>query len=150
VDAAYKLSEAKRIKIGWASANIEILKARPLQCFKCLVIGHPYQKCPSDKNRRDCCFRCGEIGHFAINCSNPIRCPVCVDVNREANHRAGSAVCRPIPPRRFSPGNRNQINKNKNKTISETDKTGGNDNTSNKRDRRPDTSGMDIVDGNNG
>jgi len=147
IDAAQKLAEAKTI--GWASARIEILKSRPLQCFKCLAPGHPYQRCPSDKDRRQCCFRCGEVGHFAINCKNRVKCPVCTDARREANHRAGSSACRPIPPRGFSPINKEVI-KNTDKNISETIRMEDNSYISDKRDRRPDNSGMDTDGGNNG
>jgi len=137
LDAAYKLSEAKKVKIGWASARVEILEARPLQCYRCLAPSHPYQRCPSEKDRSNCCFRCGEIGHFAVSCRNPVRCPICTEAKRGSDHRAGSVACMPIPPRGFSPINKIRDN-NGDKNIMDIDSSKDNMHTSSKSDRRTD------------
>ena len=94
--AVRKLQEAKRIAVGWASARVEVLEARPMRCFRCLEPGHVGRQCPGGVDRSDCCFACGQKGHKARECTaaNP-RCPVCSDMNRPANHRLGAKACKP-------------------------------------------------------
>lgn len=75
-------------------ARVQILEARPLQCFRCLEGGHVRATCGGvDRSTR--CYRCGDLGHKAQNCSAQLCCPVCTDLGRPANHRAGSRVCAP-------------------------------------------------------
>ncbi|XP_049880311.1 uncharacterized protein LOC126376807 [Pectinophora gossypiella] len=38
--AIRKLANTARLKVGWASARVQVLTARPLQCYKCLEMGH--------------------------------------------------------------------------------------------------------------
>ncbi|KOC59678.1 hypothetical protein WH47_11015, partial [Habropoda laboriosa] len=35
-----KLATVGRIKVGWCAASAEALKARPMQCYRCLEVGH--------------------------------------------------------------------------------------------------------------
>lgn len=38
--AAIRISPKSKFKIGWTVARVEVLKARPIQCYKCWQIGH--------------------------------------------------------------------------------------------------------------
>ncbi|CAK9809276.1 hypothetical protein ANTQUA_LOCUS5968 [Anthophora quadrimaculata] len=42
--AANTVAKAGRIRVGWASARVEVLAARPLQCYRCLQMGHVRQR----------------------------------------------------------------------------------------------------------
>lgn len=96
---ALKVKEqGESIVIGWSRVKVEVLKPRPIQCFKCLAAGHTYQRCPSDEDRRDCCRKCGQRGHYAKWCSNPVNCPICEKKGKPSKHRPGSVNCPPIPP----------------------------------------------------
>jgi len=86
-----------RIRAGWTFARVELLKKRPLQCFRCLAAGHTIQRCPGT-DRSLSCFNCGQIGHKARECTNPPKCPICAAKGIKANHRAGSRACPPCPP----------------------------------------------------
>jgi len=103
LEAAIKVAECGRLAVGWSSARVELLKRRPLQCFKCLAVGHVRNRCPSQADRSSACHNCGLDGHVARSCRDPLRCPVCVERSLDAAHRAGSEGCRPVPPGRFSP-----------------------------------------------
>ncbi|XP_061385243.1 uncharacterized protein LOC133320616 [Danaus plexippus] len=65
VAAAKKVSSSGRLMVGWVSARVVLLAARPKRCFRCLDTGHVAVKCqhPEDRSRR--CFRCGTSGHKA-------------------------------------------------------------------------------------
>lgn len=92
--AANKIAEAGRIVVGWAMARVQILDARPLQCFRCLEGGHVRATCRGvDRSTR--CYRCGDPGHRAQNCMAQLCCPICTDLGRPANHRASSRACAP-------------------------------------------------------
>lgn len=93
VAVANKVVTAKKIRVGWINARVEALERRPLQCFRCLAKGHVQAQCSSPNNRKDCCYRCGERGHLAKDCEGPVKCPVCKDSGRRADHRAGSQAC---------------------------------------------------------
>jgi len=103
LEAAIKVAEHGRITVGWSSARVELLKRRPLQCFRCLALGHVRTKCPSLVDRSQACHNCGVEGHVARNCRAPLNCPVCVERGFDSKHRAGSDGCRPVPPNRISP-----------------------------------------------
>lgn len=90
---AITIADKKRIPIGWSMVRIEMMKARPIQCHKCWRTGHVKEKCKSDKNYRGCCFKCGAEGHIALNCTNTVRCRICVDIGLKGNHRMGSNRC---------------------------------------------------------
>jgi len=88
-----------KIKIGWCSVEIELLKNRPMQCYKCLAIGHPIQRCPSKINNMGKCNNCGEEGHHMKSCQNKPRCLVCIERGLDAQHRVGTERCRNYPPK---------------------------------------------------
>lgn len=39
------------------------------------------------------CYRCEAVGHKAQECDGASKCPVCSDLGRPANHRAGNKAC---------------------------------------------------------
>ncbi|XP_029176055.1 uncharacterized protein LOC114944330 [Nylanderia fulva] len=92
--AANKASSSGKIKIGWTVARIEILKARPTQCFKCWGHGHLRVKCTSTVDRSRTCYRCGAEGHPALTCTNPVRCILCAEQGKDSNHRIGTRMCK--------------------------------------------------------
>ncbi|MBF2463445.1 hypothetical protein ICI39_14010 [Listeria welshimeri] len=92
--AVRKLATTSRIRVGWGSARVEVLEARPLYCFRCLEKGHVGQTCPNGTDRSDRCFACGERGHRASSCTaKSLRCPLCSDVGRPSAHRLGAKTC---------------------------------------------------------
>lgn len=93
VAAAVRVVEVGRIRIGWTMARVELLKARPLQCFRCWAFGHIQSTCRSIVDRRGACFRCGQKGHMASACGNEVSCAVCHDAGLEASHRLGGPQC---------------------------------------------------------
>lgn len=95
--AAIKASAAGKIKIGWTIAKIELLKARPTQCFKCWNFGHVRYACRSAEDRSGACFNCGERGHSAQACQNEASCILCKSKGLPEAHRMGSPQCRCRP-----------------------------------------------------
>lgn len=51
------------------------------------------EQCRSEIDRNNRCYRCGEVGHKAQTCLAPPKCPVCSDLGRPSNHRAGNKAC---------------------------------------------------------
>lgn len=94
--AALRVSKTGRLRIGWSSAGVELLKRRPLRCYKCLAVGHVRQRCPSKVDRSNCCYNCGREGHNAYKCKYKPHCPVCEARDRGADHRAGAVGCLPV------------------------------------------------------
>ncbi|KAL6255656.1 hypothetical protein P5V15_012903 [Pogonomyrmex californicus] len=74
-------------------ARVESRAARPLQCFRCMGMGHVRQTCRSEVDRSELCYRCGLAGHRANRCDRPLGCPVCRDAGRKANHRVETKGC---------------------------------------------------------
>lgn len=91
--AALAVSAEGKLRIGWSVARVELLEARPIQCFRCWQFGHMSGSCRASVNRGQCCFRCGEEGHMARNCVAPVCCIVCKERGLEHAHRMGSAQC---------------------------------------------------------
>ncbi|KYN29524.1 hypothetical protein ALC57_01028 [Trachymyrmex cornetzi] len=93
--AARKLAAEGRITIGWSRCGVEILPRRPLQCFRCMGVGHVRATCPSATDRSGCCYRCGAEGHVARDCIAAAGCCLlCKDAGRKAvGHRAGGGAC---------------------------------------------------------
>ncbi|XP_059056184.1 uncharacterized protein LOC131850044, partial [Achroia grisella] len=48
-----------RIRIGWVSAAVELLRQKPLRCFRCLESGHVLARCSHEEDRSGLCYRCG-------------------------------------------------------------------------------------------
>lgn len=93
VAAANKIMEARRILVGWVSAQVKLLDPRPLRCYRCLTGKHVGAKCTAGVDRSDSCFRCGQPGHKAALCTAPPHCLVCAAAGRSADHRAGGRAC---------------------------------------------------------
>ncbi|EFN66610.1 hypothetical protein EAG_05607, partial [Camponotus floridanus] len=66
--AAVDIAKKKKIKIGWTIVGSTLLKARPLQCFRCWHQGHVKDNCHSQIDRSKCCFQCGKEGHGVATC----------------------------------------------------------------------------------
>lgn len=93
LETAIKLASMK-IQLGWSVVRVELLKARPLQCYRCWDIGHVKSECRSDIDRSTTCYKCGQIGHLARGCENTPNCAVCSQAGLESSHRMGGALCR--------------------------------------------------------
>ncbi|XP_043604763.1 uncharacterized protein LOC122577496 [Bombus pyrosoma] len=98
VAGARKLAQAGKVVLGWSIARVIAIPKRPLQCFKCLELGHVWATCTSTVDRGHLCYRCGESGHRARGCpaSTP-KCPLCESLGAPAGHRMGGAAS--APPR---------------------------------------------------
>ncbi|XP_025263066.1 uncharacterized protein LOC105257610 [Camponotus floridanus] len=94
---ANNVAASGKIKVGWTVAKIEILPARPLQCYRCWNFGHVRYSCTSTVDRSSHCYRCGSSTHRISNCTAPNpHCIICEEKGNKANHRLGSAACSAI------------------------------------------------------
>lgn len=90
---AITIANKKKIKIGWSIVGVTLLRARPLQCYRCWHYGHVKDRCRSQVDRSKCCFQCGNEGHNAAMCNNAAKCAICTDLGRTNTHRVGSDKC---------------------------------------------------------
>lgn len=97
VSAANKVASMGRIKIGWTLVRAQLLRPRPLQCYRCFEQGHTKQRCTAEVDRSNCCYRCGKSGHRAAQCEGEAHCLVCAAAGRPAGHRCGGQACKPLP-----------------------------------------------------
>ncbi|XP_045541165.1 uncharacterized protein LOC123722718 [Papilio machaon] len=102
VAAAKKVVTGGRILVGWVSAQVKLMDARPLMCYRCFRTGHISVQCQEGVDRTDLCFRCGQPGHKARGCSAALHCVVCAAAGIPAEHRVGSRSC--VPPKGKSKG----------------------------------------------
>lgn len=79
--------------MGWTSVRVELLSARPMQCYKYWSYGHVRFSCTSEADRSRSCFNCGKEGHSLRNCSSPPCCVICVAEGRNGDYRLGSSKC---------------------------------------------------------
>jgi len=93
IGAAIKASASSKIKIGWTVAKIELLKSRPIQCYRCWGKGHLRAQCRADIDLSKTCYRCGTEGHPAAECKNEVACALCKLQGRSSEHRVGSTLC---------------------------------------------------------
>lgn len=93
IEAAIKASATNKIKIGWTVARIELLKSRPIQCYRCWNKGHLRAQCQADIDLSRTCYRCGEEGHPAAACKNAVACALCKLQGKPFGHRVGAAQC---------------------------------------------------------
>ncbi|XP_011339948.2 DNA-binding protein HEXBP-like [Ooceraea biroi] len=92
--AALKVAKQARIRIGWTRVGVVLLEPRPLQCYKCLEVGHVQQRCPNQANRGDRCYHCGGTGHRARDCpAEAPHCSLCADLGKLAGHRLSGPAC---------------------------------------------------------
>lgn len=75
------------------------LERRPLQCFRCLALGHTKKKCLSIIDRNDWCFNCGGQDHKKNVCRNKPSCPVCESRGLRHDHKPGEKGCVQVAPR---------------------------------------------------
>ncbi|XP_033363348.1 uncharacterized protein LOC117241589 [Bombus vosnesenskii] len=96
---ARKLAQAEKIALGWSTARIRAIPKRPLQCFRCLELGHVRATCVSGEDRGHLCYRCGGSGHRARDC--PASAPMLpVRVARGAREsQDGRRGMHPPPPK---------------------------------------------------
>jgi len=104
LSAALRISRRGKVSLGWSVARVELMRTRPVQCFKCWHYGHVRNNCGVSSDRTGHCFRCGGTDHTSYNCLRNPRCVVCTDLGYEASHRLGSSVCRAVAEGRI--GNR--------------------------------------------
>ena len=100
VAAAKKIAEKGRVLVGWVSAKVRLLDAKPFRCFRCLEEGHVRAQCSSVIDRSDICYRCGQVGHKAGGCSVAPHCTICAAANRAADHRLGGPACKAPKPKK--------------------------------------------------
>jgi len=93
LSAATRISRRKKLNLGWSVARVELLRAKPIQCFKCWEFGHVRNGCKSAIDRTGHCFRCGGTDHKSYTCDRDLRCAICADHNYDAAHRIGSSAC---------------------------------------------------------
>lgn len=91
--AAVAVTSQPRVRIGWSTVRTELLKARPLQCFRCWEFGHVRRACKAEVDRSRSCFRCGKADHMARSCQEVPFCVLWSDRGRKSDHRLGSTAC---------------------------------------------------------
>ena len=96
VAGARKLAQAGKVVLGWSIARVSAIPKRPLQCFKCLELGHVRATCTYAEDRSHLCYRCGGSGHRARGCpaSTP-KYPLCERLGAPSGHRMGGVACAP-------------------------------------------------------
>ncbi|XP_018373630.1 PREDICTED: cellular nucleic acid-binding protein homolog [Trachymyrmex cornetzi] len=103
------VTKNRRIRIGWTMARVDLLPARPTQCYRCLENGHVRSQCRNEHDRGAACYRCGQGGHIAKDCLEQVHCVICSERNLRADHRMGGPACKPLPLRKKD----NRVGKNK-------------------------------------
>ncbi|XP_076285581.1 uncharacterized protein LOC143211635 [Lasioglossum baleicum] len=80
--AALAIEKAKTVRVGWTLARVVVLAARPMQCFRCLALGHVRQRCTAEVDRSGHYYRCGDLSHRAAACQSAPHCVVCAGAGR--------------------------------------------------------------------
>lgn len=105
---ANKMMEEGGIRIGWVKAKVALLRARPLQCYRCMQFGHVRQYCRGQEDNTDRCYRCGEKGHRAAKCgARRPRCYLCDKRGKNSEHRMGGPTCFEVRTKGWRPPTRN-------------------------------------------
>jgi hypothetical protein len=104
VAGARKLARDGKVPLGWPTARVTAIPKRPLQCFKCLELGHVRATCTSNVSRGHLSYRCGSSGHRARGCpASAPKCPLCESLGAPTNHRTCGAACAPPRAKRKPP-----------------------------------------------
>jgi hypothetical protein len=99
VAGARKLAQEGKVKLGWSIAKVIAIPKRPLQCYRCLEMGHVQATCVSSVDRRHLCYIFGRTSPGTMSAPAAPKCSLCDLLGAPANHRMGGAACAP-PPRR--------------------------------------------------
>lgn len=81
--------------VGYAACSLSD-RVPVVRCFRCARIGHFARDCKICEEKQSCCARCGEKGHLRKDCKVPtkeLRCPLCRDAKRPAEHEMGTDRC---------------------------------------------------------
>ncbi|KAI4475330.1 hypothetical protein M0802_015203 [Mischocyttarus mexicanus] len=90
------------LTLGWTRVRVVRLPSRLIRCFRCRARGHVAMRCPCLDEVGRSCFRCGVVGHRARDCRDKPCCLPCKKAGRgRTDHRAGSAVCPIVPPKKL-------------------------------------------------
>ncbi|XP_046743142.1 uncharacterized protein LOC124409516 [Diprion similis] len=57
LEAATKVADKGRLRIGWTSARVDLLDARPKQCYRCWSFGHISAASRTPEHRSEACYR---------------------------------------------------------------------------------------------
>lgn len=93
LQAACRSAGKDSLKVGWTTVKVELLKARPMQCYKCWEYGHLAVNCKAARNLIGACYRCGLPGHNARGCLEKPRCVICAEKGIDDQQRLGSSTC---------------------------------------------------------
>ncbi|EFN61591.1 hypothetical protein EAG_13521, partial [Camponotus floridanus] len=66
--SAIAIANKGKIPLGWSMVRVELLKAKPTQCFRCWKVVHTVKGCKAEEDYSECCFRCRRKGHKANAC----------------------------------------------------------------------------------
>lgn len=93
IEIAIRIAELGPFNLGWTRVRADLMRKRPVQCFRCWRFGHVRSNCGSQIERTGLCFRCGGSGHSAANCNSEPKCLVCLESGKDSNHRVGTPRC---------------------------------------------------------
>lgn len=93
IAAAKRVTDGRRILVGWSAVRPTLLEPRPARCFRCLVPGHIGVKCTASVDRSAVCFNCCQPGHRAAACTAEPHCSACDGGGKASGHRLGSKEC---------------------------------------------------------
>ncbi|XP_046619804.1 uncharacterized protein LOC124304978 [Neodiprion virginianus] len=107
--AATTVAAKGRIKIGWTIARVELLEARPRQCYRCWGFGHIGTACNAPAARGRACFRFRSEGHQTRGCTSTPKCTVRDSKGKNSAHRMGSGRCASVSERGRGPAARDTV-----------------------------------------
>lgn len=94
LETAVRVAERGTVTLGWTRVRVELLKRRPVQCYKCWHFGHARPNCRSENERKGLCFRCGQADHAIDTCRAGFpKCLICEDIGKDSRHRIGNTRC---------------------------------------------------------